>query len=39
MDRVGHVEEVAAVVGFRFCDDAAFVTGPVYEVNGGQTQL
>ncbi|MDX6253870.1 MAG: hypothetical protein QOJ11_204 [Frankiales bacterium] len=39
MGRVGHVDEVAAVVVFLLSDDAAFITGSVYEVNGGQTQL
>jgi NAD(P)-dependent dehydrogenase (short-subunit alcohol dehydrogenase family) len=39
MNRVGQASEVAAVVSFLLSDQAAFVTGSVYEVNGGQTQL
>jgi NAD(P)-dependent dehydrogenase (short-subunit alcohol dehydrogenase family) len=39
MNRVGTAEEVASVVNFLLSDEAAFVTGSVYEVNGGQTQL
>ncbi|GII32909.1 SDR family NAD(P)-dependent oxidoreductase [Planotetraspora mira] len=39
MNRPGTMEEVAGVVNFLLSDEAAFVTGSVYEVNGGQTQL
>jgi NAD(P)-dependent dehydrogenase (short-subunit alcohol dehydrogenase family) len=39
MNRTGTVEEVASVVHFLLSDEAAFVTGSVYEINGGQTQL
>jgi NAD(P)-dependent dehydrogenase (short-subunit alcohol dehydrogenase family) len=39
MGRVGQVHEVSNVVSFLLSDEAAFVTGSVYEVNGGQTQL
>jgi NAD(P)-dependent dehydrogenase (short-subunit alcohol dehydrogenase family) len=39
MNRTGSVEEVANVVHFLLSDEASFVTGSVYEINGGQTQL
>jgi NAD(P)-dependent dehydrogenase (short-subunit alcohol dehydrogenase family) len=39
MKRPGTTAEVAAVVDFLLSEDASFVTGSVYEINGGQTQL
>jgi NAD(P)-dependent dehydrogenase (short-subunit alcohol dehydrogenase family) len=39
MNRTGQMSDVAAVVSFLLSNQAAFVTGSVYEVNGGQTQL
>ncbi len=39
MGRMGTPEEVASVVALLLSDEASFVTGSVYEINGGQTQL
>jgi NAD(P)-dependent dehydrogenase (short-subunit alcohol dehydrogenase family) len=33
--RVGRAEEVAALVRFLASDDAAFITGACYRVDGG----
>ena len=35
MQRVGKPEEVSAVVGFLFSDEASYLTGQVISVNGG----
>ncbi|MFJ3821664.1 SDR family NAD(P)-dependent oxidoreductase [Streptomyces nodosus] len=39
MNRMGQADEVAALVNFLLSDQAPFITGSVYEINGGQTQL
>ena len=35
VDRVGTVEDVAAVINFLMGPDAGYVTGSTYNVNGG----
>jgi NAD(P)-dependent dehydrogenase (short-subunit alcohol dehydrogenase family) len=39
LGRLGQPLEVAGVVTFLLSDEASFVTGSIYEINGGQTQL
>jgi len=33
--RIGGAEEIARVVSFAACDDAAYITGEIVAVNGG----
>jgi NAD(P)-dependent dehydrogenase (short-subunit alcohol dehydrogenase family) len=38
MGRMGTPDQVAGVIALLLSDEASFVTGSVYEVNGGQIQ-
>jgi NAD(P)-dependent dehydrogenase (short-subunit alcohol dehydrogenase family) len=37
LERVGTPEEVAAVIAFLACDEASYITGAVYPIDGGFT--
>ena len=37
LNRMGQVEEIAALVAFLACDETAFITGSEYSIDGGST--
>jgi NAD(P)-dependent dehydrogenase (short-subunit alcohol dehydrogenase family) len=37
MKRIGKPEEIAAVIAFLASDEASYITGQIYRVNGGKT--
>ncbi|MDT5287293.1 MAG: hypothetical protein QOF88_2182, partial [Mycobacterium sp.] len=39
MGRLGHVDEIADVIGFLTSDRARFITGQIIAVNGGKTAV
>ena len=39
MGRMGNPDEIAAVAAFLCSDEASFITGSAYDVDGGTTLL